>query len=163
MVDPEGLSGRGAAIGGTIGGGIGSVLGGILGGGGGAIVCSPTGPGALACGAVGGAEGAAAGGIAGAGIGAAIGNAIEDYCKDKKPCPPCRTVSGKIVPVGTVGYRPLDIIADDVRQHGVFGSHHNIFVAKQNPNNCQCFWQKQKFVLKPGQLGSAIPIEAFAN
>ena len=81
-----------------------------------------------------------------------------------KGCPPCQTLSGKVVPVGTVGYRPLDIIPNNEMQHGIYGSHHNIFVANQNPNNCQCFWQKQKFVLKPDQLTSdMIPIEPFVN
>lgn len=78
------------------------------------------------------------------------------------PCPPCKTISGKLVPVGTIGYRPLDVIPDDVVQHGVAGSHHNIFVANQNPNNCRCFWAKQKYVLKPGQIPlGAIPVEPF--
>jgi|SRR6185437_2332832 len=58
--------------------------------------------------------------------GGAIGSAIEDSCKDKK-CPPCKTVSGRIVPVGTIAYRPLDVIPDDVKQHGVYGAHHNLF------------------------------------
>jgi RHS repeat-associated protein len=78
-------------------------------------------------------------------------------------CPPCRTASG-IVPVGTLGYRPLDVIPDDQMQHGVYGSHHNMFVANQNPNNCQCFWQKQNYVLKPAQLPfGAVPVEPFIN
>jgi len=84
-----------------------------------------------------------------------------EECND---CPPCKTVSGRIVPVGTPGYRPLDIIPDNEIQHGVAGSHHNIFIAKQNPNNCQCFWKKQKYVLKPHQLTpDMIPIEPFIN
>jgi RHS repeat-associated protein len=29
-------------------------------------------------------------------------------CPLNNPCPPCRTVSGKVVPTGTIGYRPLD-------------------------------------------------------
>jgi RHS repeat-associated protein len=88
----------------------------------------------------------------------------ETRCPPNKPCPPCRTVSGRVVPVDTLGYRPLDGIPNDQVQHGVAGSHHNIFVAKQNPNNCQCFWSKQSYVLKPGQLpASAVPVEPFAN
>ena len=82
----------------------------------------------------------------------------------REPCRPCRTASGKEVPVGTVAYRPLDVLPDDVVQHGVAGSHHNIFIAKQNPNNCQCFWRKQKYVLKPEELPpGSIPIEPFLN
>jgi hypothetical protein len=87
----------------------------------------------------------------------------DEQCKDKS-CPPCKTVSGRVVPVDTVGYRPLDVIPDTEVQHGVAGSHHNIFIAKQNPNNCQCFWAKQKYVLKPGQLPpGAVPVEPFVN
>ena len=92
------------------------------------------------------------------------GNAIKKICNSSNPCPPCKTVSGRIVPVDSVGYRPLDVIPDDRIQHGVAGSHHNIFVAKQNPNNCQCFWAKQKYVLKPGQLPvGAVQVEPFVN
>lgn len=91
-------------------------------------------------------------------------SAKSSSCEDNK-CPPCKTVSGKIVPVGTVAYRPLDVIPDDVKQHGVYGSHHNIFVAKQYPHpKCDCFWQKQNWVAKPNQIQPAwIPIEPFAN
>lgn len=81
-----------------------------------------------------------------------------------KNCPTCKTVSGRVVPPGTLGYRPLDVIPDDQMQHGVYGSHHNMFVANQNPNNCQCFWQKQNYVLKPEQLpATAVPVEPFVN
>lgn len=48
-------------------------------------------------------------------------------------CPQCITVTGRLVDFGTRSYRPLDAIPDDKMQHGVFGSHHNIFVAKQAP------------------------------
>jgi RHS repeat-associated protein len=76
-------------------------------------------------------------------------------------CPPCRTISGRIVPVGTVGYRPLETPARP--QHGITGPHHNLFRAQQNPNNCRCFWQKINTV-KPIDLPvGAIPIEPFAN
>lgn len=83
--------------------------------------------------------------------------------KCPEPCPPCKTVSGKIVSVGTVGYRPLDIIPDNEKQHGVYGSHHNIFIANQIPYpNCDCFWQKQKWVAKPHEIQpNWIPIEPF--
>uniref|UniRef100_UPI001114BE38 RHS repeat-associated core domain-containing protein n=1 Tax=Atopomonas hussainii TaxID=1429083 RepID=UPI001114BE38 len=92
--------------------------------------------------------------------GSGTGDGTQDCPKN---CPPCRTASG-IVPVGTIGYRPLDVIPDDQMQHGVYGSHHNIFVANQNPNNCQCFWQKKNYVLKPEQLPfGAVPVEPFIN
>lgn len=92
------------------------------------------------------------------------GALIYDMCTDKA-CPPCKTVSGKIVPVGTIGYRPLDVIPDTEKQHGVYGSHHNIFVAKQMPSpKCDCFWAKQKWVAKPHDIQPTwIPIEPFAN
>ncbi|MDP5890042.1 hypothetical protein P3848_20675, partial [Pseudomonas aeruginosa] len=91
----------------------------------------------------------------------------DSYTKEQncpKDCPPCKTISGRIIPVGTLGYRPLDIIPDDEMQHGVYGSHHNMFVANQNPNNCRCFWQKKNYVLKPEQLPkNAVPVEPFIN
>lgn len=58
-------------------------------------------------------------------------------CKTQKGCPPCRTIAGRVVPVGTTGYRPLDIIPDDKMEHGVYGSHHNIFIANQAPLTVQ--------------------------
>ena len=70
----------------------------------------------------------------------------------QKGCPPCQTISGKIVLVGTKAYRPLDIIPDNIKQHGVFGSYYNIFTANQNTYNCKCFWKKEKYVLKPNQI-----------
>ncbi|MFM0739968.1 type VI secretion system tip protein TssI/VgrG [Paraburkholderia xenovorans] len=115
--------------------------------------------------------------LVGAGIGAivdgllllAVATGLKSDAKtecpsNKKTCPPCRTVTGRIVARGTVGYRALDVIPDDEMQHGVYGSHHNIFLANQNPNNCWCFWAKQKYVLKPNQLTIAmVPVEEFAN
>lgn len=79
----------------------------------------------------------------------------------------CITVTGRIVPVGTMGYRPLEIIPPNEYQHGVAGSHHNIFIANQNPRGPRmgnCFWQKENYVLKPAQLpASAVPVEPFVN
>jgi hypothetical protein len=127
--------------------------------------------------AVGCVAGAWAGPL-GCGIGAGIGTAImggaalaailstrgdtakPEPCPDK-PCPPCKTVSGKIVPVGTIGYRPMDTPSKP--QHGVVGPHYNIYKANQNPNNCQCFWQSIGTVSPSDLPGGAIPIEPFAN
>ena len=95
-----------------------------------------------------------------------IGDAITEVAyRCANQCPPCKTVSGKTVPLGTIGYRPLDVIPDNVKQHGVYGSHHNLFKANQIPYpNCDCFWQKLKDIAKPGQLQPGwIPIEPFAN
>jgi len=92
---------------------------------------------------------------------AAAKEATDKNCQKGCP-PPCQTISGKIVPIGTKAYRPLDIIPDNIKQHGVFGSHHNIFIANQNPYNCKCFWKKEKYVLKPNQITpDMIPIEPF--
>ncbi|UEP36352.1 hypothetical protein LL998_01395 [Burkholderia ambifaria] len=96
-------------------------------------------------------------------------DSTQEKVKEKDDCPnkcnPCKTVSGKIIAVGTFGYRPLDVIPDNEMQHGVYGSHHNIFQANQSPYpKCICFWAKQKYVLKPEQLTSSmVPIEPFLN
>ena len=85
---------------------------------------------------------------------------------DDGDCPPCRTVSGRIVPVGTIGYRPLDI--PNRPQHGIDGPHHNILQANQIPKGnpvgeCDCFW-KPIGAVRPEELpAGAIPIEPFAN
>lgn len=89
-------------------------------------------------------------------------------CEEKKNCPPCKTMSGRTVPVKTLAYRPLDVIPDTEMQHGVYGSHHNIFEANQAPPNtprpCNCFWVKQNYVLKPWEIApSMIPMEPFLN
>lgn len=61
---------------------IGAVVGGVIGGGGGAaggaLVCSPSGPGALGCEAVGGAAGATAGAAVGVGVGGVLGGMLGD-------------------------------------------------------------------------------------
>jgi RHS repeat-associated protein len=84
-------------------------------------------------------------------------------CRPDGPCPPCTTVSGRIVPVGTVGYRPLDNPASP--QHGIIGPHYNLLVAHQAPRNspkpCKCFWRPAGAV-SPGALPlDAIPVEPF--
>ncbi|MDC0748550.1 hypothetical protein [Polyangium mundeleinium] len=81
----------------------------------------------------------------------------------QQPCPPCKTVRGKIVPVGTIGYRPLDTPPPGKAQHGVVGPHHNIYKANQNPKICQCFWQSIGAVPSTGLPPGAIPIEPFVN
>ncbi len=86
---------------------------------------------------------------------------IEKAIEKCASCPPCRTVSGKVVPVGTIGYRPLD--TPKRAQHGITGPHHNIFEAKQNPINCQCFWKNIGAVSPANLPAGAIPIEPFAQ
>ena len=83
--------------------------------------------------------------------------------EEEKKCPPCKTISGRIITPKTLGYRPLDVIPNNVKQHGVYGSHHNIFEANQMPYpKCDCFWAKQKYVLKPNQLKPGmVPVEPF--
>ena len=90
---------------------------------------------------------------------------IGNCSKTETGCPPCTTISGRIVPPKTIGYRPLDVIPDDKMEHGVYRSHHNIFESNQAPYpNCKCFWNKQKYVLKPHQLTPAmVPVEPFVN
>jgi RHS repeat-associated protein len=89
-----------------------------------------------------------------------------DTCPPDKPCPPCRTVSGMIVPVGTIGYR-LDILSENVRQHGIYGSHYNLYKANQAPRNsarpCKCFWQPIGAVPASEPVFGSIPIENFAE
>jgi type VI secretion system secreted protein VgrG len=89
--------------------------------------------------------------------------AVKQACEGK--CRPCKTVSGRIVPVGTIGYRPLEVIPPTEKQHGVYGSHHNIFKANQYPYpKCDCFWAKQNWVATPTELlPEWIPIEPFVN
>lgn len=72
-------------VGSVAGGATGYVLGGLAGGAGGTIVCSPAGPGALACGAAGAEAGSTAGGAAGATAGGAAGMAAGNkMCPDKE-------------------------------------------------------------------------------
>ena len=86
----------------------------------------------------GGSIGGGAAGVGGAAVGLGLGSIIDaiiKFCTPDDPCPPCKTISGKTVKVGTIAYRPLDIIPENEMQHGVYGSHHNIFVAGQTPRN----------------------------
>ncbi|MHB0992336.1 MAG: hypothetical protein ACYC0M_13825, partial [Burkholderiales bacterium] len=80
-------------------------------------------------------------------------------------CPPCKTVSGKIIPVGTVAFRPLDTPSSP--QHGIEGPHYNILRANQSPSStskpCWCFWQPLGAVKQSELPPGAIPIEPFVN
>ncbi|WP_261381077.1 RHS repeat domain-containing protein, partial [Xanthomonas vasicola] len=165
LTDPLGLAPNPACAAGwiaacsVVGGGVGYWGGGILGGvAGSEVPIAGNAAGFVAGSQLGGMGGASAGGILG---GLTAGMA----CPDEKPCPPCKTISGMIVPVGTIGYRPLDVIPNNVMQHGVYGSHHNIFVANQYPYpKCDCFWAKQKYVVKPDQLQPGwVPVEPFVT
>lgn len=101
--------------------------------------------------------------VIGAAIGAGIeGAVVHEVCKAHK-CPPCKTVSGKLVPLGTIAYRALDTPPPGRPQHGVEGPHYNIYMAHQNPNNCQCFWQPIGAVAPADLPPGSIPIEPFAN
>lgn len=149
------------ALGAVCGGVLGFVGGGAVGGAGG----TPVLPGAgTATGAVSGSK---FGGAVGATLGGAAGNRFGNaFCPDESSCPPCKTVSGKTVPVGTIGYRPLD--TPDRPQHGIDGPHFTILKANQIPKGnpvgeCDCFWQPVGAV-KPSDLPpNAIPVESFAN
>jgi hypothetical protein len=82
-------------------------------------------------------------------------------------CPPCMTVSGRVVPVGTIAYRPMDTPPPGKTEHGITGPHYNIYKANQAPQDsskpCRCFWQPVRAVPPSGLLAGAIPIEPFAN
>ena len=85
-------------------------------------------------------------------------------CEGSKPCSPCKTISGKTVPRGTVGYRH-DLVPLGKPHHPYTGDHYNLYKANQNPNNCQCFWKETGAADAsnglPPPTGS-IPIEPFA-
>ena len=147
FTDPQGLAATGGAIGGQVGGYVGGVVGGAIGG-----LAGPEGIPA----------GAAAGRAAGRAAGAAAGSAIQDACSPDKPCPPCKTVSGQTVAVGTIAYRPLDTPSKP--EHGIVGPHYNIYKANQIPSpNCNCFWQSIGAVSPSGLPAGAIPIQPFLN
>jgi len=83
-------------------------------------------------------------------------------------CPPCKTASGD-VPLGTIAYRREDAIVQPRPgtigppgpQHGILGSHFNLYQANQNPKNCQCFWKSIGAVSPQNLPANAIPIEPF--
>ena len=87
--------------------------------------------------------------------------AVFDACTPEKPCPPCKTVSGKVVPTGTIAYRPMDTPSKP--EHGIAGPHYNIYKANQNQKNCQCFWQPMGAVTPANLPPGSIPIEPFVN
>jgi len=98
------------------------------------------------------------------------GKALQDFfegCinlltgKKDKSCPPCKTVSGKIVPVGTIGYR-FDRVPPSRPHRPLPGDHYNLLQANQNPNNCRCFWRPLKQATEIAPPGS-IPVEDFVN
>lgn len=99
-------------------------------------------------------------------VGAAAGSAIEDMCTSDKPCPPCKTLSGKIVQVGTIGYR-FDAVPPGKPHHPYSGDHYNLYKANQIPApKCDCFWQPVGAANGAGGMAppaGAIPIEPFAN
>ena len=114
------------------------------------------------------AVGAAIGGVLG---GAAVGCLLAYNYATSEPepgCPPCKTVSGKIIPLGTIAYR-MDTPSKP--QHGIVGTHYNIYKANQIPfginkpdaKACDCFWQYIDTVRPSDVPPGAIPIEEFAN
>ena len=99
-------------------------------------------------------------------LGAALIEAITAAKQDSDcKCPPCRTVSGKVVPVGTVAYRQLDTPSGP--QHGISGPHYNLYRANQAPSTspqpCKCFWQPIGAAGQDALPANAIPIEPFKN
>ncbi len=74
---------------------------------------------------------------------------------------PCKLVDGTTVPIGTIAYR-FDVLPDNVVQHGIAGSHLNLYKANQNPKNGQCFWQPNGTVPPPPK-SDWIDIKPFDN
>jgi type VI secretion system secreted protein VgrG len=150
-IDPKGLEAAtaGAVIGTAIEPGGGTIVGAIIG----AIVD------ALTVSAV----------VVGAGA-ALSSDTAKDCPSNKKPCPPCKTVSGKIIPVGTIGYR-FDAVPPGRPHYPYTGSHYNLYRANQIPASatkatpCDCFWQEFGAADGAGGLpppAGAVPIEPFA-
>ena len=83
-------------------------------------------------------------------------------CNETK-CPPCKTVSGRIVPIGTIGYR-LDMVPPSKPHYPFEGSHYHIFEAHQSPYpQCRCFWHEIKIIDELiGAPPGAIPVEYFS-
>ncbi|EXB27792.1 hypothetical protein J537_0568 [Acinetobacter baumannii 1437282] len=77
--------------------------------------------------------------------------------------PPCITVSGKVVTVGTYGYRH-DKVPPSKPHYPYTGDHYNLYRANQNPNNGKCFWVESGAAdASDGKLPppNSIPIEPF--
>jgi RHS repeat-associated protein len=95
-----------------------------------------------------------------------INNIIEACKPDDGPCPPCKVIDGTIVPVGAIGYRPMDTPPAGKIQHGISGPHYNLYEANQAPRNspqpCKCFWRSIGAVPPPPQP-NWIPIQPFMN
>jgi RHS repeat-associated protein len=120
-----------------------AVGGGAVGFWGGGIVLGTAGSGVPVAGnAAGFVAGSQLGGMAGASAGGLVGQLTADMvCTDgDKKCPPCRTVDGRTILVGTIGYR-LDIVPPSKPHYPYSGSHYNLYKANQIPHNCNCFWQ----------------------
>ena len=117
--------------------------------------------GAVIGGSIAGPPGAIVGGLLG--LGALV--LIDKLCTPDDPCPPCKTVSGKIIKVGTIGFRPMD--NPKKPQHGISGPHYNILKANQapkgSPKPCQCFWQPIGAVMPVNLPSDAVPAEPFLN
>jgi RHS repeat-associated protein len=76
----------------------------------------------------------------------------------KKPCDIGKNCAPCIPPVGTISYREDTDPAS--RPHaGIPPPHWQLYQMNQNPNNCQCFWQKIKSGFGPSPPPSgAVPI-----
>ncbi len=86
---------------------------------------------------------------------------LNQPCQQKQGCGPCRTVSGKIVAPGTIGYR-FDAVPPGRPHHPFPGDHYNLYRANQSPSPmCRCFWQPIGAALAPP--AGAIPVEPFLN
>jgi type VI secretion system secreted protein VgrG len=95
--------------------------------------------------------------------GAAIGDAASERLrKGCEKCGECKTVTGKVVPIDTVGCRDMD--TPEKPQHGIDGPHYNCARSRQIPYpNCDCFWSKNFTVPADQRPPGAIKMEEFAN
>jgi RHS repeat-associated protein len=76
-------------------------------------------------------------------------------------CPPCTLADGTEVLIGTEGYR-YDLVPPSKPHYPFTGDHVHIYVVRQNPKNCQCFWQPTNIQDPPPPAG-AIPIQPLSN
>lgn len=93
----------------------------------------------------------AAAGVLGAAIGIAVTQCGDGCVPQNTGCPPCKP------PVGTVGYR-LDIVPPAKPHFPYKGSHVHLYLRRQNPKTCECFWNTWMVTEPPPPIG-AIPME----
>ena len=97
-------------------------------------------------------------GAAALGAGYAVGSVINYYLGDEiqkavdaifscPGCPPC------VPPEGTLGYR-IDEVPPGRKHYPFPGTHVHIYIMRQNPKTCECFWNKIGTTDQPPPPGS---------